>query len=792
MLDYITKAFKSLEDIEVTIEPITEAVEEQDNVETLSLREVFERAGSYSATFDFEIEGEPYCLFFEGYNDGETCFRKFVDFDVENITEVLVQVLDGERNFIGPVSDTKDITLDTTMSTIISKAERVIKGEDVEETPEQGFELDGDSVESSEEEQDRNEREFVGTDPELKVEEDVETKENTKVLTESESFDLGNSEDLEKAKEEIDKVEDGETAEQIVDVEAEAKEDLKKSYIGSIVLQCPECKTMIYKNSADLVKAEEKDEYGSDIYNVDEECPHCGAVDGYKLIGQIGSLSVDPEAVPEPPMVADEKPVETEPEETHEEEHEEEIPAEDEKTVELDVGDVGTNEELEEAVAPIYKIDVNGEWFTDADGNEIEFKTEQDAIDFIEEHELENAKAEISNMDKVKMDKFGQSESEKPLEESEESSDELTLDVGEVGEEPAKETSEEEIPEEGEESVEAAEEEKEIKGDIPVEDVVEIVSDVAAKAAAEAEKIVEPTEEQAMEIADKVGEVVDEVKDEILPKEDAEEEKPETEETAEEESSEDESEEETVEESCESCDKKEITEEEDGVARIEFCIMKDNNNIECFEKEEEATEFAKEHDADKVLLVKYGPKDENGDEKELGIETVWEKDIQESKEETCPKCGKAPCECEKKEECKEACNESLEEGKFADVILETFDEEKFDRLVKKYLKETYSNVDSYRTIGGGVIDETNQLVIEGIIKFNSGKEKDTKFVFEAKEFNKKGQLKLVGINEMFSNKRAFTLVGNLDNNKLLSESLAYHYTIGDKKVSGKTEEYKKR
>ena len=29
------------------------------------------------------------------------------------------------------------------------------------------------------------------------------------------------------------------------------------------------------------------------MFNVDEECPHCGNKDGFELIGQVGKLSVD-------------------------------------------------------------------------------------------------------------------------------------------------------------------------------------------------------------------------------------------------------------------------------------------------------------------------------------------------------------------------------------------------------------------------------------------------------------------------------------------------------------------
>ena len=109
-----------------------------------------------------------------------------------------------------------------------------------------------------------------------------------------------------------------------------------------------------------------------------------------------------------------------------------------------------------------------------------------------------------------------------------------------------------------------------------------------------------------------------------------------------------------------------------------------------------------------------------------------------------------------------------------------------------YLKENYSNVKDYRTTDAGIDNDTNRIALEGIVTFKSGKEKATKFIFEAKELNHKNQLKFVGINEMFTKNRAFTLVGKLNENKLLSESLSYNYKIGDKKVKGKVESLRKK
>ena len=84
-----------------------------------------------------------------------------------------------------------------------------------------------------------------------------------------------------------------ENIEKVVDVSAEVKDDLKPTYVGNAILQCPACKTMIYKDVDELEKAENPDADGDALYNVETECPHCGAKDGFELIGQVAALDVE-------------------------------------------------------------------------------------------------------------------------------------------------------------------------------------------------------------------------------------------------------------------------------------------------------------------------------------------------------------------------------------------------------------------------------------------------------------------------------------------------------------------
>ena len=115
--------------------------------------------------------------------------------------------------------------------------------------------------------------------------------------------------------------------------------------------------------------------------------------------------------------------------------------------------------------------------------------------------------------------------------------------------------------------------------------------------------------------------------------------------------------------------------------------------------------------------------------------------------------------------------------------LKSLSDETFNTLVNKYLEATYNNVETYTTTSCD-LDE-NKLIVEGVIKFKSGKEKPTKFVLESK-VGKNNKFRFVGMNETFSkSKRTFNLVCSNDNGNLMCESLSYGYTTKDKEVKGK-------
>ena len=78
-----------------------------------------------------------------------------------------------------------------------------------------------------------------------------------------------------------------ERIEKIVDLNAETADELLPSYVGKIVIQCPQCMTLFYKNPEDIEKSEEN----PDVVNINEICQHCGNASGYTLIGKVDAVS---------------------------------------------------------------------------------------------------------------------------------------------------------------------------------------------------------------------------------------------------------------------------------------------------------------------------------------------------------------------------------------------------------------------------------------------------------------------------------------------------------------------
>ncbi len=129
-----------------------------------------------------------------------------------------------------------------------------------------------------------------------------------------EYYDLADSADLEEAKADREaEVAKAKLAkiEKIVDLEASSEEDILPSYVGKMIIQCPQCMTLFYKEEADIVKSETDEE----TVNVAEICQHCGNETGYTLIGKVEGVqeeelmpedNIEDEAQLEEPVAEDE------------------------------------------------------------------------------------------------------------------------------------------------------------------------------------------------------------------------------------------------------------------------------------------------------------------------------------------------------------------------------------------------------------------------------------------------------------------------------------------------------
>ena len=155
-------------------------------------------------------------------------------------------------------------------------------------------------------------------------------------------YDIADSADLEEAKAEREaEVAKAKLAriEKIVDLEAESEEDLLPSYVGKMIIQCPQCMTLFYKDEADIVKSETDEE----TVNVAEACQHCGNDAGYTLIGKVEGIQED-DLIPEENV--EEIPTEEENIELEPVEEVEETPEEGKE--DLDLAPVEDSEEPEE------------------------------------------------------------------------------------------------------------------------------------------------------------------------------------------------------------------------------------------------------------------------------------------------------------------------------------------------------------------------------------------------------------------------------------------------------------
>ena len=82
----------------------------------------------------------------------------------------------------------------------------------------------------------------------------------------------------------------------VIDPEAETEEDLEDSYVGKVILDCTTCHSKLFK---DLEEIELNDD--QTLANVEEECPYCYTVGGFKVMGEVSAFGGTAEETEEEP-----------------------------------------------------------------------------------------------------------------------------------------------------------------------------------------------------------------------------------------------------------------------------------------------------------------------------------------------------------------------------------------------------------------------------------------------------------------------------------------------------------
>lgn len=76
---------------------------------------------------------------------------------------------------------------------------------------------------------------------------------------------------------------------EIVDLQAEAEDELQDSYNGKVILQCKICKSDVFEDKDNIEISDDG------LVNASSECPYCQSNDGYNIIGQVSPFKPDAE-----------------------------------------------------------------------------------------------------------------------------------------------------------------------------------------------------------------------------------------------------------------------------------------------------------------------------------------------------------------------------------------------------------------------------------------------------------------------------------------------------------------
>jgi len=206
-------------------------------------------------------------------------------------------------------------------------------------------------------------------------------------------------------------------------------------------------------------------------------------------------------------------------------------------------------------------------------------------------------------------------------------------------------------------------------------------------------------------------------------------------------------------------------EKEDGKIKVEF--KDDEDEV----KESEGEEIVPLDNSEIAEIENNGKEDEPFDDIDANVEDDIGLDAAGEDAEVQPE-------------------DELEEPIEGEEEIDDFDEEGFENMGESFLTRVYDNVKSFK-VNEVKENENKDLVVEGLITFESGKEAKTSFVFESRTSTKRGKTLLEGHNDMFSkSNKAFMLKGKLEENKFTCESLTYKYNASSINESNESESIK--
>lgn len=607
------------------------------------------------------------------------------------------------------------------------------------------------------------------------------TKTAHEVLVED-YFDVNDTDDLNAAKEEREaEVAKAKLAriEKIVDLDAETEEDILPSYVGKMIMQCPQCMTLFYKNEEDIEKSEDT----PDVVNINEICQHCGNSSGYTLVGKVGGIDeseaenfdLDEVDIDENELnldFPDEGTEEVDAEGTGEAEE-----AMEDEDLDLDLNFDEGEEESEETNESLHnselldKIEDKNDLKTEIESEHLTLNEDLDEEEIMEEDFAEEEHIEEGFLDKFKKsipwNKLKDTHEVKLVQAKDLKKGDLIIDAGFDEDCPYDDSVFERVSK---------------VANVKYEDgspAIEIFSGLSGSSVADPEynyMIAVPatmTEDLAdwyRKKFDKPASVStqqaweDELNDDSISdarrkhlerkfqqQRDWEERHPDkvppcpvlTPKTAAE----------------------EVTELDEPIA-----VGESMHNSELLNKIEDKNDLKTDIKSDHLTL----------NECEQPVADKLEEDATDKLFDELWS-GKQPTDEETR-----ANLDSLGE---ATTQVEDFEEldDAFDEHITEYLKEVYSNIETYNSTNCSM--RGNKLVVEGLIKFQSGKTKTTRFTFDS---NKRINNTLVfrGMNEgLTSDRSAFRLACRTDNKKLVTENLSYKYTIDGANVTGKTKKH---